>query len=98
MLIIPEIFHLFYIRNIHTTSLTWEAIHGTPVVWVCILIVVGGQLLFTYAPFMQEIFDTRPLTLADGAILIGVGAAFLAIVEMEKQLRLRLNVSTVRTS
>ena len=98
MLIILEIFHLFYIRNIHTTSLTWEAIRGTPVVWVCILIVVGGQLLFTYAPFMQEIFDTRPVTLADGAILIGVGAAFLAIVEMEKQLRLRLNASTVRRS
>ncbi len=94
MLIILEIFHLFYIRNIHTTSLTWEAVRGTPAVWVCLVIVVVGQLLFTYAPFMQELFDTRAVSLIDGAILIGVGAAFFAIVEMEKQLRLRLNASS----
>ncbi len=93
LLIILEVFHLFYIRNIHTTSLTWEAVRGTPAVWICLLIVVVGQLLFTYAPFMQDIFDTRAVTLIDGAILIGVGAAFFAIVEMEKQLRLRLNAS-----
>ena len=93
MLIILEVFHLFYIRNIHTTSLTWEAVRGTPAVWICLMIVVIGQLLFTYAPFMQDIFDTRAVTLTDGAILIGVGAAFFAIVEMEKQLRLRLNAS-----
>ena len=91
MLIILEIFHLFYIRNIHTTSLTWEAVRGTPAVWICLFIVVVGQLLFTYAPFMQDIFDTRPVTPTDGAILIGVGVAFFAVVEMEKQLRLRLN-------
>lgn len=91
MLIILEVFHLFYIRNIHTTSLTWEAVRGTPAVWVCLMIVVVGQLLFTYAPFMQDVFDTRSVTLTDGAILIGVGVAFFATVEMEKQLRLRLN-------
>ncbi len=93
MLIILEIFHLFYIRNIHTTSLTWEAVRGTPAVWACLLIVVVGQLLFTYTPFMQEVFETRAITLTDGAILIGVGVAFFAIIEMEKQLRLRLNIS-----
>jgi len=96
MLIILEIFHLFYIRNIHTTSLTWEAVRGTPAVWISLLIVVVGQLLFTYAPFMQVVFDTRAVTLTDGAILIAVGAAFFAIVEMEKQLRLRLNASFKR--
>jgi len=89
MLIILEIFHLFYIRNIHTTSLSWEAVRGTPAVWVCVIIVVVGQFLFTYAPFMQDIFETRAVSLADGAILIGVGVAFFAIIEMEKQLRLR---------
>ena len=91
MLIILEVFHLFYIRNIHTTSLTWEAVRGTPAVWICLMIVVIGQLLFTYAPFMQDVFDTRPVSLTDCAILMGVGVAFFAIVEMEKQLRLRLN-------
>lgn len=63
LLIILEIFHLFYIRNIHTTSLTWEAVRGTQAVWVCLLVVVIGQLLFTYAPFMQNVFDTSVLRL-----------------------------------
>jgi hypothetical protein len=40
---------------------------------------------------MQNLFDTRPVTPTDGAILIGVGVAFFAVVEMEKQLRLRLS-------
>ncbi len=93
MLIILEIFHLFYIRNIHTTSLTWEAVRGTPAVWISLVIVVVGQLLFTYAPFMQSLFETRAVALVDGAILIGVGCAFFAIVEMEKQLRLRLGAT-----
>ena len=93
MLIILEIFHLFYIRNIHSTSLTWEAVRGTPAVWICLAIVVAGQVAFTYAPFMQSLFDTRAVSLGDGAILIGVGCAFFAIVEMEKQLRLRLAAS-----
>lgn len=91
MLIILEIFHLFYIRNIHTTSLTWEAVRGTRAVWICLMIVVVGQLLFTFAPFMQNLFDTRAVSFADGMVLIGVGAAFFAIVEMEKQLRLRIS-------
>ena len=90
MLIILEVFHLFYIRNIHTTSLTWEAVRGTPAVWICLSIVVVGQMMFTYAPFMQAVFKTQAISLTDGAILFGVGAAFFAIIEMEKQLRLHL--------
>ena len=32
-LVVLEIFHLFFIRNIHGTSLTWAAARGTKVVW-----------------------------------------------------------------
>ncbi|KUJ80962.1 carbonate dehydratase [Ruegeria marisrubri] len=92
-LIVLEIFHLFFIRNFHTTSLTWEAVRGTQAVWICLVIVVAGQLLFTYAPFMHRLFETRPVSLLDGAIVIGVGLAFFAIIEMEKQLRLRLSAA-----
>lgn len=93
-LITMKIFHLFYIRNYYTTSLTWEAIRGTPAVWVTVGVVVVGQFLFTYAPFMQAVFDTRPVSLVDGAIVIGVGMAFFVVVEIEKQLRLRLSNGT----
>ncbi|MFC6689281.1 HAD-IC family P-type ATPase [Jhaorihella thermophila] len=91
--IVLEIFHLFFIRNFHATSLTWEAVRGTPAVWIAVAVVVGGQILFTYAPFMHRVFATRPVTLVDGAIVIGIGVAFFAIVELEKQVRLRLAAS-----
>jgi hypothetical protein len=33
-LVVMEIFHLFFIRNIYGTSLTWKAVRGTRVVWI----------------------------------------------------------------
>ncbi|TYO90525.1 HAD-IC family P-type ATPase [Oceanicella actignis] len=90
-LIVLEVFHLFFIRNFHLTSLTWEAVRGTKAVWIAVIVVVGAQMLFTYAPFMQAVFATRPVSLTDGAVVIGVGLAFFAVVEVEKQLRLRLS-------
>lgn len=83
MLTILEVFHLFLIRNIHTTSLTSEAVRGTQAIWICLLVVVIGQLLFTYTPLMQNVFDTRAVSFIDGIILIGVGAAFFAIIELK---------------
>lgn len=89
-MIVLEIFHLFFIRNFHDTSLTWEAVRGTRAVWISVIAVVIAQLLFTYAPFMHAVFATRPVSLTDGAVVIGIGLAFFALVEIEKQLRLRL--------
>jgi hypothetical protein len=36
-LVVLEIFHLFFIRNIHSTSLTWAAARGTRVVWTVVI-------------------------------------------------------------
>jgi len=48
--VVMEIFHLFIIRNIYSTSLTWEAIRGTKVIWICVTVVALGQFAFTYLP------------------------------------------------
>jgi len=87
-LVVLEIFHLFFIRNIHGTSLTWKAVKGTRVIWLCVAAVVSAQVLMTYLPALQQVFGTRPVPLMDGILIIAVGAVFFAIVETEKQLRL----------
>lgn len=97
-LIVLELFYLFFIRNYHTTSLTWEAARGTPAVWISVGIVIVGQILLTYAPPFQAAFETRPVSLLDGALVIGIGVVFFAISEMEKQLRLRLAGSNGKNS
>jgi magnesium-transporting ATPase (P-type) len=89
-LVVLEIFHLFFIRNIHGTSLTWDAVKGTRVVWTVVIAITAAQFAVTYLPFLQAILGTRPVPLADGLLIVAVGAAFFAIIEIEKQIRLGL--------
>lgn len=90
MLVVLEIFHLFFIRNIFGTSLTLAAARGTKAVWICIVIIILAQMAVTYWPFAQGIFGTTPVSFNDGALIIAIGAVFFAIIEVEKQLRLTL--------
>ncbi|MGD9865051.1 MAG: HAD-IC family P-type ATPase [Pseudodonghicola sp.] len=88
MLVVLEIFHLFFIRNIYGTSLTWAAVRGTPVVWVCVVTVTAAQCAVTYLPPLQVVFGTEPVPLTDGLLIVGIGAVFFALIETEKQMRL----------
>ena len=88
MLVVLEIVYLFYIRNVHDTSLTWDAARGTRVVWICVIGVTAAQLAITYLPFMQAIFGTRPVPLAEGLLILAAGAVGFALLETEKQMRL----------
>ncbi|MDA0675388.1 MAG: cation-transporting P-type ATPase [Proteobacteria bacterium] len=90
MLVLLEIFHLFFIRNIYGTSLTWQAVRGTRVVWACVIAVTAAQFAMTYLPPMHQMFGTVGVPILDGFLLVGIGAVFFAILESEKQLRLGL--------
>jgi magnesium-transporting ATPase (P-type) len=89
-LVVLEIFHLFFIRNIHGTSLTWAAVRGTKVVWIVVIAITLAQFAVTYVPFLQSILGTEAVHLFDGLLIVGIGAAFFAIIEIEKQIRLGL--------
>lgn len=90
MLIVAEIFYLFNVRFLHMRSLSWRGALGTPAVAVAIGVVVTAQLAFTYLPFMNRIFDTRPLGLVDGVMILGLGVALLLLLEGEKLVVRRL--------
>ncbi len=90
MLVILEIFHLFFIRNLYGTSLTWAAIKGTRAVWICLAVIVPTQFIVTYVPIVQTAMGTRAVPLGDGLLMLAIGAVFFAIIEVEKQLRLTL--------
>jgi len=89
-LVVLEMFHLFFIRNIHGTSLTWRAIRGTRIIWACVLTITAAQFAITYLPFLQVIFGTQSVSLFDGLLIVAVGAVFFALIETEKQMRLAL--------
>jgi magnesium-transporting ATPase (P-type) len=91
MLVVLEIFHLFFIRNLYGTSLTWAAVRGTPVVWAVVIAITAAQVAVIYLPPLQALLGTRPVPPADGLLIVGIGVAFFALVEIEKQIRLSLS-------
>jgi magnesium-transporting ATPase (P-type) len=90
-IVVMEVFYLFSVRYIHGPSMTWQAVIGTPAVIAGVAFVIVAQLAFTYLPFMQRVFATRAIGLADGALIIGIGAALFLCVEVEKRILVRLS-------
>ncbi|WP_299130888.1 HAD-IC family P-type ATPase [uncultured Amaricoccus sp.] len=84
MVVTAEIFYLFNVRYLRMRSLTWRGALGTPAVLAAVACVVAAQIAFTYAPVMQALFDTRPVALADGAMVLAIGAGLMLLLEVEK--------------
>jgi len=53
-------------------------------------VVVAGQIAFTYAPFMNGAFSSRPLGFADGVLIVALGVLLMVVLEGEKLLMRRL--------
>jgi magnesium-transporting ATPase (P-type) len=86
VIVVLEVFYLFNVRYLHMTSFTWRGVLGTPAVLIAVATVVAAQVAFTYLPVMQRLFDTRPLSLGDGLLIVATGAAAMAVLEAEKQI------------
>ncbi len=97
-IVVMEIFHLFFIRNIYGTSLTWRAVRGTRAVWLTVGILVVSQLAVTYLPPLQTVFGTVAVPFHDGMLVLGVGIALFIIIEVEKQIRLLRQINRPRTA
>jgi len=89
-LVALEIFHLLFIRNMNARSLSWEALFGTRVLWVLIGTVVIGQAAMTYLPWFQSVFETEALGFFDLIFILLTGVVLFAVIELEKQFRLRV--------
>ena len=97
-IVVFEIFYLFSVRYVHGTALTLKGLVGTRPVLIGLAVIVAAQLLLTYAPFMQAVFETRPLGLVEGAVIIGAGVLLLLLAETEKRVRALLKRTPPGTS
>ncbi len=88
-LVVMEIFYLFAVRYAHGPSLTRQGLLGTPAVLFGVGATIVAQLALTFWPPLQALFDTRPVALADGLRVIGIGLVLFLAVEVEKRLRAR---------
>jgi len=92
-LVVLEIFHLYFIRNIHDTNLSWAAVRGTPVVWAVTGAIVAAQFAITYVPVLQRVLGTAAVSVEDGVLVVCWARLFFAILEVEKQMRFRLTLA-----
>ena len=88
MFVIGETFYLFNCRSLRLPM--WR------LGWFSNPILIGGvaltlllQLLFTYAQFMQVLFETAPLGLSEWLLIVAGGFAIYVITALEKWLHRR---------
>jgi magnesium-transporting ATPase (P-type) len=91
-IVVMEIFYLFSVRYLYTAALTWTGLLGTPAVLTGVSATAGAQLLFTYVPFMQQMFATRPVSILDAGSILMVGIVLFAVLEFEKLVRRRVRL------
>jgi len=85
-LVAGEIVYLINCRRIYEQSWTFEGIFGSWPVLVAISLVAVFQILFTYLPVMQTLFQTDPIGLDSWSRIIVVAVGIFLVVEIEKWL------------
>jgi magnesium-transporting ATPase (P-type) len=83
-LVLFEVFYLFSSRFIMRSIFTWEGLVGNPYVLLTSALVIGFQMLFTYAPPMQQLFTTADIGWASWGRILIASVAVLLLVEAEK--------------
>src|SRR5262245_7017899 len=81
---IGQVFYLLNSRYLLDSSLSVKAHLGNSYLPLGIGAVVLLQLLFTYAPPLQRLFDNEAIPLSTWPLLLAGGAVFFLVVEMEK--------------
>jgi magnesium-transporting ATPase (P-type) len=90
LFVVFEIFYLFSIRYLDQSSLRMAGLAGTPVVLAGLAAAAAFQALFTYAPFMNRLFVTAPLSAPECGVILACGIALFVVLEFEKLARRRL--------
>ncbi|MBM9593105.1 HAD-IC family P-type ATPase [Roseitranquillus sediminis] len=87
LIVAMEIAYLFSVRYLHLSGFSWTGLMGTRAVLLGVAAAILLQAGFTYAPPMQVVFDTQPMSLADLALIGGASLVLLLGLEAEKWLR-----------
>jgi magnesium-transporting ATPase (P-type) len=88
-LVMIEVAYLFNTRHLRNPVINRAGLLGSRPVLIAIGVVLALQLLFTYAPPMQALFDTRPVSLLSWCLIVMVAVVSLLLVEAEKWARRR---------
>jgi len=86
LIVIVETFYLFNCRSLERPIFRMP-FFSNPLALAGASLMVGLQLVFTYSPMMNALFQTAPLDWKAWALICGGGLLAFAAVELEKWLR-----------
>jgi magnesium-transporting ATPase (P-type) len=89
MLALGQLAYLFNCRFLSRSSLTVDVVRGNPAVWWSVLVLVVLQLGYTYLPFMNDLFGSRPLAIWSWAPPLVLSIVIFLAVEALKAVRRR---------
>jgi magnesium-transporting ATPase (P-type) len=90
MLALGQLAYLFNCRFLSRSSLTLDVLRGNRAVWWSAIALIVLQVIYTYVPFMNVLFDSRPLAATSWILPIVVSIAiFLAVEALKAALRAR---------
>lgn len=78
--------HVFAIRSDYASLFRQGIFSNAPLFWA-VLFTLGLQLAVIYIPFLQPVFHTRPLSLQELGIAVGLSSIVFFAVEIEKAVR-----------
>lgn len=89
MLALGQLAFLFNCRFLSRSSLTPQVLRGNPVIWWSALALIVLQLIYTYVPFMNTLFESRPLAAQDWLLPLALSIVIFLVVEALKWVRRR---------
>ncbi len=90
-LVFGQLFYLLNCRKIRSHPFD-KSFFGNKAVFIACLTLILLQAIFTYTPFMNEIFETSPISTHLLLYPVSVGMGIFIIVELEKWVAARKNL------
>jgi magnesium-transporting ATPase (P-type) len=85
-----EIAYLFSVRLRHSAPFDFRDIRLTRALLIGIAAVVVLQILFTYLPLFETLYDTRPIDWPDMGVAALAAIGLILVLELEKAIRVGL--------
>jgi len=90
--VLAQIFYLLNCRSL-SGSILRIGLFSNWLLYAGIAAVLALQALFIYAPFMQTVFASRPLSVKELLIAAGVAVLIMPVIGLEKWIRARMKAS-----
>ena len=84
MLALGQLAYLFNCRFLTRSSFTLDVLRGNRAVWWSALALIALQLIYTYVPFMNVLFESRPLEPSAWILPLVLSAVIFVAVEALK--------------